>query len=441
MSISPSEPCWIIGVLDAGPSALSHEAERLLSQAELVLADERFLTLFQPLFLPEAEQRIFPGHFKELPGWITAAQAEGKRVVVLASGDPLFSGVAGHLHRRLPAGSFRVLPAPSLAQLAFARLALPWTNARLLSVHSGDGGDWSADAPANHPLIPLCRALLSSDLLAVLTSPANGPQRIARLLLALQMGDSFRLTVAERLSSPEERLLRDLSAAEVAAGDFNHPNLLILQRNSAPPVAQPLLGLSDSQLCDPQQSGLITKREIRVLALANLALQPQHILWDIGAGTGSVGLEAARLLSQGWVYAIEKDPHRCDTIRRNRAALGVFNHQVQCGTAPTFLEQWPAPNAIFIGGSGGQLAPLIQLAASRLQPAGRLVITLVTLETLSPCLEQLQQQGFAWTLSQIAISHSRPIRQQHRLLPDNPVWMITAWQNAPPFSPHPYETR
>ncbi|MBF0584592.1 MAG: precorrin-6y C5,15-methyltransferase (decarboxylating) subunit CbiE [Magnetococcales bacterium] len=425
-----SNPCWIVGVLDSGLDALTPAARRLLEAAELVLGDDRFLALFAPLLASHAECRSFSGQLKLLPGWIASALEQGKRVVVLATGDPLFSGVAGHLHHKLPLGSCRVLPAPSTPQLAFARLGLPWTDARFVSVHAGDGGEWTDAAGSDHPLYPLYRALQTARKLAILTSPANTPGRIARMLLQLGWGERCQMTVAACLETPQEQLYPALGLAEAAQADFACPNVVILhcQQAARAALTEVVLGLADDLFLPAgAKSALMTKREVRVLALANLALRPDSIVWDIGAGSGSVGLEAARLVPQGWVYAVEKDPDRSRQIQQTKLRLAIANYQLLTGRAPAGLERWPDPDAIFIGGSDGSLPALLTLAAQRLRPAGRLVITLVTLENLSTLLAALQTLGWLWHLTQLQVSHAQPILDMHRLVPANPVWMVTAY--------------
>ncbi|MBF0179357.1 MAG: precorrin-6y C5,15-methyltransferase (decarboxylating) subunit CbiE [Magnetococcales bacterium] len=420
-------PCWILGVLDAGPDTLTPQAAHLLQQADLVIGEPRFLERFCHCLPAGAEQRPASGQHKALPGWIEEARAAGKQVVVLATGDPLLSGMAGHLRRKLPAGAMRVLPAPSTLQLAFARLELPWTGARLLSVHAVDGGEWSWEATADHPFAPLLRLLEEADLIGLFTSPANSPARIARMLLATGFDREFLVSVAMALGTPEERVVADRNADEIAGEDFAGSNVVILRRVAS--RAQPRIGLTDGEFA--AEGGLITKRDVRMMALAALGLHDDSLAWDIGAGSGSVGLEAARLARRGWVWAIERNPARATQIRHNRQRLRVFNYTLREGYAPDELKKWPDPDAVFIGGTGGHLREIITACQIRLRPGGRLVLTLATLENLASVMDQLKAGGWAWSVTQAQISHSRPIADLHRLVPDAPVWIVTA-QAVPP---------
>ncbi|MBF0293824.1 MAG: precorrin-6y C5,15-methyltransferase (decarboxylating) subunit CbiE [Magnetococcales bacterium] len=417
------EPCWIIGVLDAGPDALTPEAARLLGQADLIIGETRFLERFSQCLPAGAEQRPAKGQHKALPGWIEEGRTTGKRVVVLATGDPLLSGLAGHLRHRLPEEALRVLPAPSTMQLAFARLKLPWSGARLLSVHAVDGGEWEWDAPSDHPFAPLLRLLEEADLIGLFTSPANSPARIARMLVASGYDREFLLSVAAALGTPEERVVADRNADWIAGETFAAPNVVILRRVADCPRPLPRVGLADGEFC--HEGGLITKRAVRMMVLAELGLHGESVVWDVGAGSGSVGLEAARLARRGWVWAVERNGARAQQIRQNRQRLRVFNYSLTEGCAPEALAKWPDPDAVFIGGSGGQLSAIMTACQARLRPGGRLVLTLATLEHLAAVMDHLEASGWEWSVTQTQISHSRPIADQHRLVPDAPVWIVT----------------
>ncbi|MBF0454527.1 MAG: precorrin-6y C5,15-methyltransferase (decarboxylating) subunit CbiE [Magnetococcales bacterium] len=423
-------PCWIIGVHDGGPALLTSVAKERISQGDLILGDARFLERFSPLFAQEAKQRSFSGQIRALPGWISVAQQARQRVVLLATGDPLFHGIAGYLNKKLPRGSIRVQENVSTLQIAFARLSLPWHNARLLSVHAKDGGEWSLDSSLDHPLYPLFQALQHAETIALLTSPANNPHRIARMLQQSGLEDHFLLTIAQQLTTPQEQVAADLSPSQALNTPFKEPNVVILQRigKTEPHTArEPVLGIKDSRfLPHGQTTGLITKQEIRAISLAALSLQPDSTLWDIGAGSGSVGLEAARLCPEGWVYAIEKNPGRLQTIRENQAKLQIANYQLLAGLAPQGLAEWPDPDAVFIGGSGGNLAELILLAQQRLTPKGRLVMNFITLENLNQALTTLKTSTMDWHVTQVQINRSKPILEMNRLVPESPVWIVTA---------------
>lgn len=424
--------CWIIGVLDGGPETLSPQAAHKLQQADLTLGDQRFLDLFQPLFNPDGEASPL-GKLMEVPGRVEAALADGRSVAILATGDPLQFGIGALLLKKLPAERLQFLGAVSNFQLAFERLKLPWQDAARLSAHSGgDQGDWHDNAGADHPLYSLHEALKSWDKIAVLTNKANGPARIARMLLHLELGKSFSLTVMERLGRADENVLRDLTPQEVMIGDYAHPNLVVLLRR-ADPEPQPVLGLSDDFfLKRTPKRGLITRRNVRVQALAQLELAPGDVVWDIGAGSGSVGLEAARLIGHGRVFAMEKNPECLPMIRENRRRLRLANHQVEEGRAPAGLEKWPDPDAVFIGGSGGNLDRLIPHCLERLKRGGRLVMSFITIENLGESVALLKKHGAPWEAMQASFSQTTPILDMNRMAASDPVWIVTARKDEAP---------
>ena len=420
------QPCRVIGVLDDGAASLSPTALALLRRADVVVGGSRTLALLDDDIAPHAQRRDLTGQLSAVPGWIAAAREAGQTSVVLATGDPLCHGIASYLASRLCIEAVEVLPNLSTVQLACARLGLAWQDARIVSVHSKDAGEWHMGAEPGHGLYALAQSLRQHDRLLVLTSPDNSPDRIARLIVAEGLGDDFQMAVAERLCTPDERVVAELSPHDAAQQTFADPNVVVLVRSQVRP--QPVrMGLADSAYHQRQpDKGLITKQEVRAVSLARMQLRADSRVWDIGAGSGSVGLEAARLCPQGHVFAIEKNEADHAIARRNHAAFGVSNYTLQHGKAPEGLEDWPDPDAVFIGGSGGELAGLIEQVLRRLRPGGRLVMNFVTLENLATATQALQQLNADWDVLQLQAARSRPILHMHRMAAENPVWLVCA---------------
>ena len=471
MDATSPYPCRIIGVLDDGPAGLTAAALAALSDADLVIGGRRLLNLCAHQCPPTAERRDLTGGLAQVPGWIAAALAADRRVVVLATGDPLFHGIGGYLRARLPATALEFLPNLSTLQLACARLGLAWQDLRLVSVHGRDSGEWREGAGPEHGLYPILRALQEIDAasgdaagqsldpairpsetgvgvaldsplpnppppgvreryarahLAILTSPANSPDRIARLLLQEGLGDACRLAIVAHLRRPDEQVIADLSPATAADRHFPDPNLVVLTLRGPrrPPVR---FGLADDHFLQRQPDrGLITKREVRALSLARLQLRADSIVWDIGAGSGALGLEAARLCPRGFVHAIEKNPADAAIARENRRRLGIGNYRLIQAKAPAGLADWPDPDAVFIGGSGGELPDLIRLALTRLQDRGWLVMNFVTFENLNLAMTLLKELQVTWDITQLQAARGQPILDLHRLVPENPVWVLAA---------------
>ncbi|HEY3431256.1 MAG TPA: precorrin-6y C5,15-methyltransferase (decarboxylating) subunit CbiE [Rhodocyclaceae bacterium] len=424
-------PCRIIGVLDDGLASLSAVAVDHLRQADCVIGARRTLALLASVINPEAEQHDLGGALSQVPEWIRGAHEQGQRCVVLATGDPLCYGIAAYLASRLCIEALEVLPNLTTIQVACARLGLPWQDMKLASVHSKDAGEWTPESTPGHGLYALLQDIRHHDRLAVLTSPDNSPDRIARMLLAEGLGDDFLLAVAENLCQTEERIHADLTVAAAAQMNFAALNVLLLWRRQARPNPV-LFGLADACYAQRQpDKGLITKGEVRAVSLAKLQLRRDSVVWDIGAGSGSVGLEAARLCPQGHVYAMEKNEQDVAIARRNRLDFGLSNHTLVHGKAPDGLAQWPAPDAVFIGGSGGELEELIALCLNRLKPGGHLVMNFVTLENLATATAALKAQGVVWDVVQLQAARSKPILHMHRMAAENPVWIVSAGKVAP----------
>jgi len=178
--------------------------------------------------------------------------------------------------------------------------------------------------------------------------------------------------------------------------------------------------------------GLITKMEIRVVSLAKMSLRPGDTVWDIGTATGSVAIEAARLVAPGRVYAIEKNEEDVGIARRNVERFGLDNVAVMHGRAPAGLEGWPDPDAVFIGGSAGSMAALVRLAVERLRPSGRLVANAATLENLQQCLTALRERGWRADIVLMQVARSKPILDLTRFEALDPVYIVTGTAEMPP---------
>ena len=448
--------CSVVGLLDDGWSGLSAAARARIASAGCVIGAARTLERVAEHLDPQSTCHTMDGAFFRLPGWIEAARGAGAHSVVLATGDPLCHGIAASLIDRLGAHAVEVLPAPSTLQLACARLRLPWQDARIASCHGADAGEWMTAPPPSdalqpgapapspgpaHGLYRLVRAVAGHALVLAFTSPANSPDRIARALLAAGYGDpgsgeQVRLSVVARLCLDDEAVFPALRLEEAAVRRFPEPNVVAIERRplatadartDALPVSTPLFGLEDLDYVQRSpEKGLITKLEARAVSLARLALRADSLVWDIGAGAGSVGLEASRIAHRGHVWAIEKNPADAANARRNARRLRASNYSLFEGKAPAGLDAWPDPDAVFIGGSGGELAELIVLALQRLKPGGRLVMNFVTVENLATATATLDAAAAAWELTLLSAARSQPILDMHRLAAQNPVWILTA---------------
>lgn len=417
--------CTLIGILDDGWGGLSDTARQRLTAASVVIGAGRTLELVRPHLPPVTTLHDMDSALSKVAEWTQAALIEGSAVAILATGDPLCHGIAAWLTGKLNA-PLEILPSVSTLQLACARFQQPWQDIKIASCHSKDAGEWVIGATPNHGLYPALRAIALHPQVFLFTGPENNPARLARALLtAGYENDEVSLSVACRLQLPDEQLFPALPLEQAAPMDFPEPNVVLVQRKAA--ANAPSFGLDDLEYIQRSpEKGLITKQEARALSLAKLRIRPDATVWDIGAGSGSMGLEAARLAPYGHVWAIEKNEGDAANARANAARFRLGNYSLFDGKAPQHLDTWPNPDAVFIGGSGGELAELIRLILGRLNPGGRLVMNFVTLENLATATTALQELGAEWDVVQLQASRSQPILDMHRMAAQNPVWIVTA---------------
>jgi precorrin-6Y C5,15-methyltransferase (decarboxylating) len=349
----------VVGIGEDGLPGLGEPARRAILDAAVLIGGQRHLDLIPPA--AGQERLTWPSPFS-LAGDMVLAR-RGTPVCVLASGDPMMYGVGASLARLLDPAEMRVLPAPSAFSLAAARLGWPLQDAALLTVH---GRPLDGVHPHVHP----------GARLLILSEDGRTPARLAALLAGRGFGASL-LTVLEHMGGPRERRL-DGSAGSWEHGDCADLNLVAVACR-ADPSADPLPclpGLPDTAF---RHDGQLTKRDVRAATLARLAPLPGQVLWDVGAGCGSIGIEWMRAHPSCRAVAVEADAGRRMLIEHNRAALGVPALRIVAGTAPDALRDLDAPDAIFIG--GGLTAPgLPDICWTALKPGGRLVANAVTVQ-------------------------------------------------------------
>ncbi|MCJ2543298.1 precorrin-6y C5,15-methyltransferase (decarboxylating) subunit CbiE [Thermostichus vulcanus] len=378
-----SEAQTLIGV----PSLLTHFADHPARKVPLTGAVESWIPLLK----------------QEL--------AQGS-LVLLASGDPLFFGIGRLLTEHFPPEQLAFYPQVSSVQLALNRLQIPWQEATILSVH-GRG-------------LEQLESILKqgSSPVVVLTDPQHSPYLLAQLIRDLRLPTHYQAWVCSQLGSPQEQIV---PLEEGQAQTFPSPNLMVLRRveREPDPSHWPLVGIPDDQFHTfPDQPGLITKQAIRLLTLGSLQLPQTGVVWDIGAGTGSVAIEMARLSAGLQVYAIERNAMGVRLIERNIERFGLENVQVIAGAAPEVLESLPDPDRVLLGGGGKAMGSLLPLLQARLRPQGVLVANFATLETCSETLQWLRSQGWQVRVEHIQISRSIPLAEGTRFAPLNPVYLL-----------------
>ncbi|MFW6316373.1 MAG: precorrin-6y C5,15-methyltransferase (decarboxylating) subunit CbiE [Cyanobacteriota bacterium] len=406
----------VVGVGLNGEAGLTEKARQIIAQATVLVGSERQLSYFSQT----SATKVKLGNFQETIAQIKAYFDSQEKIVILTSGDPLFFGLGRFLLEHFSPQQLAFYPHLSSLQLAFNRIKIPWQDATLISAH---GRNTEA----------LLKAIQRGDeKIGILTDRQNNPSAIAQLITALDLPFSYQLWVCENLEGNEETC-QCFDLETVKELDFSPLNVVILIRQPSAipdPETLPKLGLSDETfLSFPDRPGLITKREIRPLILAELALKPNQIIWDIGAGTGAVAIEIARLFPTSHVYAIEKTGMGVSLIKENCQRLQVENVSAIAGKAPEILPDSDAPQRIFIGGTGGNLSAILDHCETKLASDGIIVFALATLEHLEEARSWLRKNQWRDRALQIQISRSVPIANLTRFSPLNPVTLLTAWRS------------
>lgn len=405
----------VVGVGLDGLAGLAPVARAVIGQAALLAGSPRLLALFPDHPAPRLEIQDWNRELAHLANLLTTHPGP---VVLLATGDPLFFGAGRLVLTHFPPEAVTFYPALSALQLAFSRLKQPWQDACLLSAHGRSLETLNQALQQRHPKI------------AVLTDPqVHTPVAIAHLLKALDLSDAYALWVCEDLGSATERV-RCWTPAELTQAELSPLNLVVLLARPAgvaPVTDLPILGIPDACfLSFPDKPGLLTKREVRLLVLGELNLRPNQVIWDIGAGTGSVAIEAGRLVPSSRVFAIERTALGQRLIQQNCQRLGGDPVTLVSGEAPAALAALPDPDRVFIGGSGGHLGALLTTIQQRLRPGGVVVIALATLEHQAHVQAWAEAQAWPHRWLQVNLCRSAGVGPLTRWLPLNPVTVFRA---------------
>jgi precorrin-6Y C5,15-methyltransferase (decarboxylating) len=407
-------PITIVGIGDDGCAGLSSRAMGAVSAAQVLAGGERHLAFF-PQF--PGERIVFKDGLARALDRVAEA-ADENNICILASGDPMFFGVGAAVIKRLGAEHVEILPHPSSMQWAFARAGMKWDDAVLISLHgrSREG---------------FLTRLRTCAKVGVLTDPENTPSRLAATML--EHGQTrWRAWVCENLAGADERVRR-FSIAELAERtDIGPLNVLILERDEPQWTAPPSIPFihEDEFAKRMPKKGLITKREVRLLSLAALRIRSDSVVWDIGAGSGSVSIEAAMLAPHGRVYAIEVDPEGVEICHENLRAHAIDNVRVIAGRAPEALADLEAPDAVFVGGSKGSMNEIVAVALERLRPGGRLVANAITLENSGEIYSALRNRGIVPEVTLLQISRAEPLARYLRFEALNPIQIFAAEKPA-----------
>lgn len=410
LGVNGQKAVTVIGIGDDGCTGLSSRAINAVSRAQVLAGGERHLAFF-----PE-----FDGHKIVLKKGIGQAIDElaelsaENNVCILASGDPMFFGIGSLVVRKMGPEHVEILPQPSAMQWALAKVGLKWDDAALLSVHGRSREGF------------LTRLRSQAKAVCFTDSDHSPPVLAATMLEHGEQG--WRAWVCENLGGAEERVRRFTVEELAACEDVSPLNVLILQRTDPqwrPPPVVPHLH-EDAYAKRMPKKGLITKREVRTLSLAAMHLRRDSVVWDIGAASGSVAIEAAMIASEGRVHAVEVEPESVAICRENVQRHAVDNVQVTEGRAPAVLAELEDPDAVFVGGSKGAMREMLATCFSRLRPGGRLVVNAITLDNVGEAYAAFGELGIVPELTMLNVSRGVPLARYLRYEAQNPIHIFAA---------------
>lgn len=391
----------LIGLGSGYGGTFTSSALEALKRAQLIIGAQRLLSQ-----LPDelCQNRVSAYKIEDILHILHASPC--REAALVYSGDTGFYSGASALLPRLRKENieFCILPGLSSVQLLAAALGRPWQNWRLVSAH---GVSCSAVAEC-----------MGGEEVFFLTGGAETPATLCAQLAAAGLGDA-KATVGENLGTPSQRLCTG-TAKELTSQSFAPLSVLLVE--AIPLPKRRCSGLPDEAFV--RGAVPMTKQEVRAAALAKLGVQPDDVLWDIGAGTGSVSVELALAAPRGQVYAVECEAEACALIRENRQKFGAYNLALIEGRAPQALEALPAPGGVFIGGTKGEMAAVVDAVFAK-NPAARVCISAIALETVHAAMAALASHGVEAQAAQLAVSRTRKAGEMHLLMANNPVFLIT----------------
>ena len=414
-----------ITVIGIGYKPFDKKTREIILGSDVILASKRLLDVFQGYEEFEAvrDKVSVLNNINETIEFIRN-NYKTKKIALIASGDPMFSGIGRRAVDEFGKDAVEIIPDLSSIQIAFSRIREPWDDAFLISLHGGPDPAKRRRLPYDIQDIPFL--VERHNKIAILTDRENNPAEIAKVLSLSPMAHSLSpmLHVCERLGYEDEKITEG-SPEEIAGKLFSDPNVvIILSSQSIAPGAKPstvTFGLMEDEISHSR--GLITKDEIRSVTIHKLRLPQSGVFWDIGSGSGSISIEAARLFPGLKVFAIEKSNEQILNIKKNKIRFEASNIEIIEGVAPDVLKDLPCPDRVFIGGSSGQLEEIILLLTKKMF-SGIAIINATKIETLAEANAEMQKAGFRVDISQVSVSRSKAVDNGIYLSALNPVFIV-----------------
>lgn len=417
---------YIIGLGIEGKVSLSQRALALIENAFVLIGGKRHLAAF-PEF--NGKKIVIGSDLDDVAESIAGRKPQAaSHAAVLATGDPNFFGIADFMIKKFGKKAVEIIPNVSSMQYAFARIKESWNDARFLSLH---GRNRSQKEKAIESIADEMRGY---EKIGIFTDPDNTPAKIAKALLYNGVKD-YRAYVCADLGTEKETITEG-TLAQIARRKYSPLNVMVLIRSResevrsqeekafyAPRITHHgILGVPDSSFS--HSKGMITKEEIRVVSLSKLKLKTDSIVWDIGAGSGSLSIEAAMLANKGRVFAVEKQAERIRHIEKNKKKFKTTNLEIIHKKAPDGLKTLPVPDAVFIGGAGKDIDKILKVCSKRITNGGRIVVNAITLETLAAATGFFEDKGWHDETLSVNIAKTRDIAGLHIFSAHNPVFIV-----------------
>ena len=420
-----------LNVIGIGYRPLDKRARDVLLNSDVVLANSRLLEVFQTYHEYEdvKDRIIVHGSVYETLDYIVDNYRE-KKISLLAAGDPMFFGIGRLVVEKLGRDAVEIYPDLSSIQVAFSRIRETSNNALLMSLHGGP--DPAKRRKPEYEISDLPGLLKKHNKIAVLTDKINNPTEIAKEILKPSAFSSqlsaLKMYVCEKLGYPDEKITEG-RPQEISGQSFEHPNVVVIVQNTEHRTQSTdnkarsgiKFGLKETEI--QHSKGLITKDEARAVTIHKLMLPQKGIFWDIGAGSGSVSIEAARVCPELKVYAVEKNEEQIKHLNANKERFGTDNIEIIESEAPEALKALPAPDRVFIGGSAGSLYDIVNVISTEMT-SGIIVVNATTIETLNEAIQCLEQNRFEVRLSEVSISRSKVIGQRRHMSALNPIFIV-----------------
>lgn len=396
---------FVIGVGPGPEELLTPAAAVAIEKSGVLVGGKRILKRYDG-----KEKKAVGANLDEAIGYIRANKDKG--VGVLTSGDPCFYSLLGRILKEFPKDEVEIIPGISSMQLCFARIKETLNDAAFVSLH-GRG------------LKGLSEVAYSKKL--VILTDSDTPANVAAEYLLKFVSWDRKVYVGENLGLKGERITEG-SLGDIAKNRFSGNAVMVVIDDGAKEGGKVSPGIPDEHL--EKGKAPMTKEEVRAVALSKLRLKGGSTVYDVGAGAGSISVEAGLLARRGVVYSVEKDEDRAEIIRKNISNFALGNVRVVKGEAPAVLEDLPVADRIFIGGSGGRLAEILQRCDEKLADEGRMVMNFISAESLSTALTALERLGYEKEVTQLIVNKSERHGGTHAIVPKTSVFILSAWRKT-----------